>query len=406
MSEFKIPTCNVGRMMADLAKLNLRIAKKGLDTPPVTVTFLRTSEVELENSMGFKTGAVMTFEHFEVEGVAPKFNGWKLIAKLTDASFLYEGATGTVVSMVPGEPELPVSWRTAEITCEHCGTNRRRRDTFLVQNETTGQVMQVGRQCLADFLGHKSPEAIASLCEWIIAFFAGAEDEYGHSGQRQPDFYRTREYLAWVSMSIRKKGWISRKMAQDNGYSTPTSSDALSMMENASKKAGVTPDAEDYDRADVALGWVESHLCSVDPDTLNDYMFKLRLTCESERVAIKSLGICASLIPTVEREMGLMKERESKPVSQHVGTVKERREFVLNLIRVRELEGNFGVTHMHTFLDADGNRFVWFASNAQRGLVNSEDPIPVVLVGTIKAHDEYKGTKQTILTRCKVKEVG
>ncbi len=48
--------------------------------------------------------------------------------------------------------------------------------------------------------------------------------------------------------------------------------------------------------------------------------------------------------------------------------------------------------------DGDDNVFTWFASGYQ----NLKRGDRVSVRGTIKKHDEYQGTKQTILTRCKV----
>lgn len=59
------------------------------------------------------------------------------------------------------------------------------------------------------------------------------------------------------------------------------------------------------------------------------------------------------------------------------------------------------VTFCHMFKDNQGNVIVW-----KTGLCLEADYGEKVLVkGTIKQHDEYKGTKQTVLTRCKVTEV-
>ena len=53
------------------------------------------------------------------------------------------------------------------------------------------------------------------------------------------------------------------------------------------------------------------------------------------------------------------------------------------------------------FVDESGNVYVWFTS----AIFKSRRGDTVKLRGTIKAHDEYKGTKQTVLTRCKVETI-
>jgi hypothetical protein len=99
----------------------------------------------------------------------------------------------------------------------------------------------------------------------------------------------------------------------------------------------------------------------------------------------------------MEREIKyrLQKKREEK--SEWVGEEKERREFTLTVLRVFELDSDWGVTSLHKMVDADGNIFVWYASNECL-----EQGKTFKLRGTVKRHDEYRGTKQTVLTRCVV----
>jgi hypothetical protein len=53
--------------------------------------------------------------------------------------------------------------------------------------------------------------------------------------------------------------------------------------------------------------------------------------------------------------------------------------------------------HIVKFIADSGDRFTWFSSSGFNGLQGDH----VTLTGTVKKHDEYKGIKQTILTRCK-----
>lgn len=57
--------------------------------------------------------------------------------------------------------------------------------------------------------------------------------------------------------------------------------------------------------------------------------------------------------------------------------------------------------HIHTFRDGYGNALIW---KTTRGL-GLEKGDAVHLKGTIKEHSEYDDEKQTVLTRCRVKEV-
>lgn len=66
------------------------------------------------------------------------------------------------------------------------------------------------------------------------------------------------------------------------------------------------------------------------------------------------------------------------------------------------------VVHIYRFADDDGNLLVWKSTAyLQREdevgfLVPIKAGTRLTLRGTVKAHDEYHGTKQTVLSRCKV----
>lgn len=107
----------------------------------------------------------------------------------------------------------------------------------------------------------------------------------------------------------------------------------------------------------------------------------------------------------IERERQEAEEKARKAISHHIGEVGEK----VDLDAVLEKRAWFDVPsfrgfgtdtmYVFTFRDDAGNALVWKTS---RGLA-IESGTKVRLTGTIKAHDEYKDEKQTILTRCKVK---
>ena len=72
----------------------------------------------------------------------------------------------------------------------------------------------------------------------------------------------------------------------------------------------------------------------------------------------------------------------------------------VSIISVRQIPGyGAGVTNVHRMLDNEGNLYVWFATT--QALESGAD---YVIAGTIKAHKEFQGIKETILTRVKVEE--
>lgn len=83
--------------------------------------------------------------------------------------------------------------------------------------------------------------------------------------------------------------------------------------------------------------------------------------------------------------------------SEYLGSIGERKDFVLTVKRAISLVDHFGTKTLHTMADADGNIAIW-ATNARNLAVGKTYHIR----GTIQSLDTYKGTKQTRLTRCTI----
>ena len=109
-------------------------------------------------------------------------------------------------------------------------------------------------------------------------------------------------------------------------------------------------------------------------------------------------------------------------MSKHIGNIGDKITAEVKLIHEFQYTdykfNRYGGTDHFTYImeDADGNAFVWKTTNIMGMNVLKEerneskyyDFVAVnkgdtcVLTGTVKEHTEYKGTPQTVLTRCKV----
>lgn len=109
-------------------------------------------------------------------------------------------------------------------------------------------------------------------------------------------------------------------------------------------------------------------------------------------------------------------------VSEYVGQVKDRLTMTLTFTGTAHWEvdatkqfwnGGWGRVqtrdvYLHKFKDEHGNIFTWKTSDPlgywdEHGQwVHIDEGTQVTIKGTVKEHSEYKGIKQTVLTRCKV----
>ena len=106
-------------------------------------------------------------------------------------------------------------------------------------------------------------------------------------------------------------------------------------------------------------------------------------------------------LEAAELALDRMDERKARDeASRWVGEIKERIDFEGEVEFEMTRDGYYGVTHIIKIRSTEGNVFTWFASGWQ----NLAKGDRVKVRGTVKKHDEYKGVKQTVLSRCKVEK--
>ena len=100
---------------------------------------------------------------------------------------------------------------------------------------------------------------------------------------------------------------------------------------------------------------------------------------------------------------------------EYYGAVGDKFELTLTFDKSFGFEGAYGFTYIHLFHDDEGHQFKWSSSNGTYkveydktadfgGVEHCEFEVghKYLMKGTVKAHNEYKGVKQTVITRCKV----
>ncbi len=84
--------------------------------------------------------------------------------------------------------------------------------------------------------------------------------------------------------------------------------------------------------------------------------------------------------------------------SEYVGEISDRITVKVQSVKcVTSWETDFGVTHIYKIIGADGNVYTW-----KTGKYIDDTVDEMSITGTVKAHTEFRGIKQTELTRCRV----
>jgi hypothetical protein len=306
----------------------------------------------------------------------PKLAGWEFVARIDHAN-----EAGNIVRTTDVR-DLPEAYRTSEPVCDHCGHKRRRRDTFVVFNEAEG-FKQVGSSCLKDFLGHgdadkwaKVAELIASLGELKhMAWNKGADG----SSLIDHRWIGTEMFLGLCAESILDRGWTSRKSSKETGRDS-TADDVWARMHESLPI--ISENARNL--AVAARDWASE----LDGE-LSDYEHNIKVVALSEAIEPRSIGIAASIVGSYYARM-----KPKGAPSTFQGVKGQKLEIEVTVDEVRTLE----FSYLHKMRDGHGNRFTWFATKpALKGFTGKT----VKIRGTVKDHNEFKGSKSTVLTRVK-----
>ncbi len=393
--EYRIPEHNLADFIAKLDKLNSMATKLGC--PPVSYAELRTQDIkELNEITGEPTGRITRYHFVTVNGEAPKLNGWLFIATLEHLP------DGNVIKAVPGGADLPEQFRTSQPICEHCHKDwLHRKDTFVLRNEQ-GTLKQVGRQCLADFLGHQSPEQIANYASRLFELKGELDEDERLFGSYPASFhyYDLLEYLAKTSAVIEARGWVSGTMVRNGQANVSTATLVEDQLTNRrlEERDKIHTQPNHIEVAQRAITWIRNE---VSPKS--DYEHNLVLLTKNDTFPIDNAGIVASLISMYQREFEKREAIKNSPLadSQYVGKEGDKVQVKVKVLRVIFMENGYGYRPTSTAIikmqDEQGNLYTWFT---QVGDMKQGEEY--TLKGTVERHQEYKGIKETVLTRCKV----
>lgn len=113
----------------------------------------------------------------------------------------------------------------------------------------------------------------------------------------------------------------------------------------------------------------------------------------------------------LEKELA---EKNRKEKSDYVGFIGDKVQLTLTFNYSAHYEtksfAGFGTTikYIHNFYDDNGNTFTWHTEKSLAKKIGDDEWVypeqgdSITLKGTINGHSEYKGEKQTVLTRCKI----
>jgi hypothetical protein len=379
LATFSIPVFRKTDITTRLEKLARKAAKNG--NPDITYAFGATSTREVDTEFGPR---LIDFVEIIVSGEAPRISGWDFLARI---ELLGEE---NLIHRVPGiSKEIEDRFRVHDGFCDHCNSARRRNDVFVLDNDE--KQIAVGRQCLREFLGIDDPKMIVARAQFFEEL-KKMSDEDSIGSIASWNFVDLHEVLVLAAANIRLNGYISKAKQEQTGL--PTTGQAV-VWGLSGIPAYIVKEVTKEDR-----NWAEKTVNFFRRDTSfgNEYMDNIRVLVKQDIIKKDHIALISSAVITAQRELAPKVEVKE---SDFVGEVKGRlKDISLLLEKIIFLgAGSFGPTYLHLLKDTDGNAFSWITGNK----VQEAEGTILTVDATVKEHKVYKGTKQTVLTRAKIK---
>lgn len=369
---------------------------------------------------------------FEIEcDQLVKSNGW------TTRAMIEHGETGNIVTTF-GNYEAPLAWYNASPRCDHCGTNRVRNVTFMVEHES-GAMKQVGKSCLKDYTGI-SPVTALMFAEITGIDCNGRDFELDGDRASGIKMWEVVDIIALACDEVKK-----------NGYRKSDIPNSTRDIVTGNIKSRKFPSAESLKKAEEIMNWITElskkdaerqaeinklsdlafakynpgepwELVVINEEAHTEYLEKSREAAQAwdapsglERdcfplvksgyAKLKHFGRLCYLPVAYEKYLERKAKVEAREkaretaamLSDYLGKIGER-------ITVKVKEANvvtswetmYGTTWLNKIVDSNGNILIWKSSSYAE--IKSGD----ILKGTVKEHSEYDGVKQTVVARCKI----
>lgn len=330
-----------------------------------------------------------------VTGPKVGFDGWRIVAALD----LLDPANNVVIARCGTGIESRPEWLTNSGRCDHCNSNRRRLMTVVVRHQESGDEKVVGTDCLRDFApgDSRDPKALAAYWDAFIGLDAVDEsDDDDMGGSHSAGVIEPAFYLPYVAELVLTEGFVSRAKSEERGTQSTAE---LAMRAAYGRPERFTPSDSAKELARMALSWACEEL-----EAVSDYERNIQTIARAGFGLPRHIGYITSIVPAYQRAMdrkkGIEKQRAQAAVSRYVGTVGEKIQLEVTLIKVITCNTMYGDSFLHIFHDRDGNILKWFCSGALPSF--PEEGAFTLIKATVKAHDYRNGAQETALTRASI----
>lgn len=337
----------------------------------------------------------------EVEGTA-KVDNWECIAVMENHD------AGNIIKRINTTIDIPERFKHTENICEHCNSKRYRTNLYVIHNTETDEWKQVGGNCLALYTGGLNMEYVTAYLDGITEL----EENDGVVNYGENHYIPVKEALHYAIAVINKTGYFNSESALPTknlvsillSYRLDMAVEKINNELRQSKLEAYFSQKDflfDEETKDVVEKIVEYYK-NVDDDS--EFVHNVKVMLSEGYIRPRNIGyICylpCGYAKHIQREIERAKKIETEK-SEYFGEIGKRYKDkeIFSFERITAWETMYGITYVFKIVLTDGSILTWKTSNYP--YLNDRESFDKVTF-TVKDHKEYRGQKQTEITRCKI----
>lgn len=378
--KFNIPLSKIEKLEAYVR----RIANKG-----AKVTYTRGEEVVCDGTLHIlddithieytRTIKVHCVE-VEVEGVY-KINDWVFVGTIEHMS------VGNIIRLADSSFEGKVPERYNKgCFCEHCRTQRYRKDTYLIYNEKTEEFKQVGKNCLMEYTNGLDATVCAGIMSCLDVF---AKSEY--YGVDYDEFTHSEHFYGYDNAFVKR---LAIEIVLQDGYQKSEDGKPGTRYYLAKAIYEVPENRKFSECVENLVAKIDEYAKSI--TNTYGYMYNAKVVWLSDTCEYRDLSLVASFVSVYLREEEKRREAEAEAKAGakrgFVGEIGKRTEFTVKDVRVLYSKGFDRFSSVVCrIVGEDDQIYIWSTSWAPN--------VGERIRATVKEHNEFRGEKQTVVTR-------
>ena len=301
-----------------------------------------------------------------------KVGDYELVAQLEHTG------NGNIVRRINPNIFLPDKYLECVPYCDHCKTSRKRAVTYVLMDKNNHYV-QVGKNCLKDFIGYTN-EIIIQLVSHLYQLFH--EDDIDESMlEGEPKWEELDEFLNRVYQLVREEGYSKER------------NNPLENLEFFKYDKSLNDKVQEIKNV-VNTSWYNN----------SEYCHNCKVIMGLTVIEPKHFRIVTSYVNSamnyLQKQQAIQQEKKSL-ANDYLGNVGDKISIDVKSFKTlytKEVQVGYGrwtAIPVYRIITTDNHIVIWASSN---GLPQNVKTIKA----TIKGYKDYNGEKQTVITRGKI----